>query len=154
MAEQQRSGAQDDLSGALSALRTGAHLRQVAAAKASGVSQAKLSRIENGRALPSPDEVRALAATYSADQGEVDRLVQLAADQAIEFVDTRVVLQAGRAHHFQHRVREAEAAAKLVRSYQPTMVLGVLQTPAYVSAVFSPGGDLSAEDAESSIDRA
>jgi hypothetical protein len=115
-----------------------AQLSQIAAVKASSVSQAKLSCIENGRALPSPDEVRALAAAYGADQTEAERLAQLAAEREIQFVDARVVLQAGRAHHFQQRVGEAEFGANLVRSYQPTMVLGVLQTPAYVSAVFSP----------------
>ena len=61
------------------------------------------------------------------------------------------MLHAGQAHHFQQRVREAEAGAQLIRSYQPTMVLGVLQTLAYVQAVFSPGCDLSVEDAEASI---
>ena len=50
------------------------------------------------------------------------------------------------------RVREAEFGAKLVRSYQPTMVLGVLQTPAYISAVFSPRWRLVAPgDVEASV---
>jgi transcriptional regulator with XRE-family HTH domain len=152
MANQRRSGARDDdLSRALFALRTGASISQIAAASASGVSQAKLSRIENGRALPSVDEVRALASAYGADADEIERLAELAAQRESEFIDARVVLQAGRAHHFQQRARDAEAAATLVRSYQPAMVLGVLQTPAYISAVFSPGAELSDEDAEASI---
>ncbi len=62
-----------------------------------------------------------------------------------------MILQQG-AHHFQQRIRETEAAATLIRSYQPALVLGVLQTPAYASVVFAPNSsDLTEQEAAASI---
>jgi Domain of unknown function (DUF5753) len=60
-----------------------------------------------------------------------------AASLASQFVDSRAILQQG-AHHFQRRIRQTEEAATLIRSYQPALVLGVLQTPAYASVIFAP----------------
>jgi hypothetical protein len=101
---------------------------------------------------PPPPPTRSLALTpvYGATEEETERLVAIARQHSEEFIDARVVLQAGRAHHFQHRIRETEEAVRLVRSYQPARVLGVLQTQAYMAAIFSPGGDLSEEDAAGS----
>ena len=48
-------------------------------------------------------------------------------------------------------MQETETAAALVRSYQPALVLGVLQTPAYAAAVFTPGEDLSEQEAADSV---
>jgi transcriptional regulator with XRE-family HTH domain len=131
-------------------LRKAARLSQTAAATAASLTQAHVSRIENGRAIPTPTEAEALARSYRATAAERRRLVALAETLAGQYVDARVILQAG-AHHFQRRVHETEAKAAMVRSYQPAMVLGVLQTPAYARAVFTPDVELSEADAAASI---
>ena len=146
------TGAQDELSGALLALRQGAQLSQIAAVKASSVSQAKLSRIENGRALPSPDEVRALTAAYGAPirpkpSGSLSS--QLSA-RSSSLTPASCCRPGGRITS-NSGSGKLKFGAKLVRSYRPTMVLGVLSALAYVSAVFSPSCDLSAEEAGASI---
>jgi hypothetical protein len=50
-------------------------------------------------------------------------------------VDARVILQGG-AHHFQQRIARLEQTSGLVRSFQATTMLGVLQTQAYASLIF------------------
>jgi hypothetical protein len=47
-----------------------------------------------------------------------------------------VILQRG-AHHFQERIRQLDEQSRLVRSFAPTAVLGILQTRAYASVVFT-----------------
>jgi hypothetical protein len=50
-------------------------------------------------------------------------------------VPPRVTLSRG-ARHMQDRIRRLEESATLLRSFQPCMVIGLLQTPAYASLVF------------------
>lgn len=53
---------------------------------------------------------------------------------------------------FQNRVTQLEAAAAVVRSYEPALVLGVLQTREYTRCVFDdPRDKVSEEEAEASI---
>ncbi|MGH3889663.1 MAG: DUF5753 domain-containing protein [Pseudonocardiaceae bacterium] len=47
-----------------------------------------------------------------------------------------MILQRG-AHHFQERVRQLDEQSRLVRSFAPTAVLGILQTRAYAHVVFT-----------------
>lgn len=135
MPETRRGNDGDELSRSLRALREGAGADQIGAAKAAGVSQPKLSRAERGKALLSPEEVRALARFYRAPARECTRLVRLAKDAQAGHVDARVILQGG-AHHFQQRIASLEETSALVRSFQATTMLGVLQTEAYASLVF------------------
>lgn len=156
------SGPDAPLSGPLlGALRREAGLRQTEVAAAlSDVSQAQLSRVEQWRSIPSPEMTRALLDLYAArgaalPPARIDALVVQAEALQTEHIDARVVLQAGQARNFQLRTREAERRAKVVRSYHPTTVLGVLQTKAFASAWFAPetqlSGPLSPADAEASI---
>jgi transcriptional regulator with XRE-family HTH domain len=139
--DEQRSSDPVDLAGSLRALRQTAGMSQVEASRSASITQAKLSRIETGKALPTPTEVEALARVYEVAPERRRLMVDQAATMASQYVDSRVILQTG-AHHFQQRIRETEAAAALIRSYQPALVLGVLQTSAYATAVFAGGGDL------------
>ena len=137
MNDPQRAGGPVDLSGSLRALRKRAGMSQTTVTRKTSVSQAQLSRIEAGDAIPTTEQTAELAQAYGATPDERDRLITAVAALSTQFIDSRVILQKGNTHNFQKQFREAEANAKLIRSYQPSMVFGVLQTRAYATAVFA-----------------
>lgn len=126
-------GVESELSRSLLALRGAVGLRQVDVADRTGLSQARLSRIEKGKSLPTEDEVRTLARLYEADDARVEQLVALGRDLRAGIRDTRLVVQRGNTLALQQRWDRIEGGATTVRSYQPVVVLGVLQTPAYAA---------------------
>ncbi len=99
-------------------------------------SQAALSRAEKGSGRLTPDVVRELCQIYSVTEAERVALIQLAEDAQAGYVDARVVLQAGNTINLQQRFARLERDAAQVRSYNPVMVIGSLQTPAYAATVF------------------
>lgn len=123
----------DELGPALRDARKTSGVTQVAVVARTGVSQARLSRIEHGRAIPTAGEVVQLAALYGVHGESQDRLVQLAEDAAAGIRDARLVVQRGNTLAMQQRWRAVEADAQVVRSFQPALVLGGLQTPAYAA---------------------
>jgi transcriptional regulator with XRE-family HTH domain len=131
----------DDLPGLLRSLRIAAGLSQPEVARRTGLSQARVSRAENGRSILGPDEVAELAALYGAGADQRDRLVRMAAEAEQSYVDARTVIQRGNTARLQDRFAALEAGAVTVRSFQPVMVLGVLQSSAYAAAVFGTAED-------------
>jgi transcriptional regulator with XRE-family HTH domain len=137
----------------LRALRERAGLSQVELAAATALSQSQISRGESGRRLLSPDQVARYVDTclsrVNRDELPADlsreRLIALAGELEREHIDARAILQRG-AHSFQERIRRYEEDSALVRAYQPGMVLGQLQSPAYARAVFAARG--ARDDAE------
>lgn len=142
----------------LRALREQTGLSQNQARKAAGVGQSSLSRTEAGESRPTPRLVRAVLQVYaqhgvgSLTPERIDELVEQAQALEAERVDARVVLQSGSAHRFQWRIHEAERAARLVRSYHPSVIIGPLQTRSYAGAVFTPDEQLDEQDAAQSVD--
>jgi transcriptional regulator with XRE-family HTH domain len=124
-----------ELSKALLQLRDATHpkIRQVDVVARTGISQAQLSRIEQGKALPSSDEVEALARLYGADEQRTAELVRLAKDLRAGVRDTRLVVQRGNTLAMQQRWRRIEGDATTVRAFNPALVLGVLQVPRYAA---------------------
>jgi transcriptional regulator with XRE-family HTH domain len=100
-----------------------------------GISQSKVSRIEVGAAQPSSAEIIAWARAVGAPE-EIDRLLAALADVARTETDTWQAALEGR-HQLQDDVREREATARRVRVFQPALVPGLLQTPAYAQRVFT-----------------
>jgi transcriptional regulator with XRE-family HTH domain len=137
----------DELSRSLKTLRAAAGLKQIPAAAAVGISQAALSRIEHGGLVPSPETVEALAQVYGADRDTTTRLVELATAIRPEHLDSRIIMQRG-LNHFQQRLGKIERSSALIRAYQPNIVLGMLQTPAYAEVVFSSRGRMPSETAD------
>ncbi|MFF1414223.1 helix-turn-helix domain-containing protein [Streptomyces sp. NPDC058289] len=96
------------------------------------ISQPKISLLENGRRLIKPRDVRDLCGLYGVqDQRRVDHLMQLATESGQQgwwnsYGDIPYGAYIG---------LEAEAAA--VRSYEPMVIPGLLQTPAYAQAVIA-----------------
>ena len=102
-----------------------------------GISQSTVSRFETGQQIPSIGEVETWARTLGADDAVVAGLVELveaAATEAVAFRRTRV--RRGLAGQ-QQDTAAVEASAGLLRSFNPSGVQGLLQTPAYAQAVFA-----------------
>ena len=125
----------------LRVLRDAANLRQVDAAAQVGITQAKLSRFEQGRALLEPGQVDALLRLYQAPDAEREILVDLAQIVEDDYADERVVFQSGSTANLQRRFAELEDNASHVRAYQPVVVIGAMQTPAYAACVLGVDED-------------
>lgn len=126
----------DELSRSLYAARLAAGLGQIEAAKRAGTSQNKISRVENGKGLLTEAEAGALLTVYGVHGDERHRIMMLVGVARAGHIDSRVILQRG-AHHFQERVRQLDEQSRLVRSFAPTAVLGILQMRAYARVVFT-----------------
>ncbi len=105
------------------------------------LSQASLSRAEKGEPRLAPDVVASLCQLYGVTGAERAALIQLATDTEAGYVDARVVVQAGNTVNLQQRFARLEREAAEVRSYNPVMVIGSLQTPAYTATVFGTSED-------------
>ncbi|MGQ0715985.1 MAG: helix-turn-helix domain-containing protein [Pseudonocardiales bacterium] len=144
---ERRGDGRDELSHSLRALRSAAGMKQIPAAAAAGISQPGLSRIERGGLVPAPETVEALARVYGADPDTTARLVELATAIRPEHLDSRIVMQRG-LNHFQERLGKIERSSALIRAYQPNIILGMLQTPAYAEMVFDSRGRTAQQAAD------
>jgi len=94
------------------------------------VSQPKISRLENGQRAISPRDVRDLCTIYGVtDQQVVDSLMRMARESGQQgwwnaYGDIPYSTYIG-----------LEADAVRIHSYEPTVIPGLLQTPAYAHAV-------------------
>lgn len=104
-------------------------------------SQPALSRAERGKARLAPSVLRVLCQTYGVDAAQQAALIQEAEDAEAGYVDARVVLQAGNTVNLQQRFARLERTAVEIRSFNPVMVLGPLQTPGYAATVFGTSED-------------
>lgn len=130
------------LSATLRRLRKEAGLSGTEAAHRAGLSQSKISRVETGAFMPTEDQVRALCRVYDAPADVRRELIQLIRDLRAETTSARVVLQRG-GWSMQRRIGQFEAASEHVRSFSPTVIIGLLQSRAYIRELF---GDSLPED--------
>lgn len=138
-----------DLATALRDLRRSAGLGGVEAAQRAGVSQSKISKLENGRLRAGPDDVRTLCDVYGVPDDEREGLLGLAAELRAGSRLSRVVMTRGAAQ-LQRQFSRLESNATVLRSFQPAMVPGILQTKAYARLVFGAG--LTDEDRDSAVE--
>lgn len=87
--------------------------------------------------MPCPETVEALARIYGADTQTTARLVELATAIRPEHLDSRIIMQRG-LNHFQECLEKIERSSALIRAYQPNIILGMLQTPAYADDIRLP----------------
>lgn len=130
-------GAKDELRRLLHGLRSAAGLSTRDVGARAGWSQAKVSRLENGRNLPSVADTRTLAEIYGADSGTKARLEELANE--VKAWSRRVYLNRFNSDA-QERLKKIEEDSTLVRTYSPAVIPGLLQTPDYVRAIFTAYG--------------
>lgn len=100
-----------------------------------GISQSKVSRIEAGATLPSVGEVTKWARAVSAPE-EVQRLLEILTEAARNETETWQAAMEGRPQ-VQDEIREREAAARRSYTFEPAVVPGLLQTPAYAQRLFT-----------------
>lgn len=104
-------------------------------ARRMAISQSKVSRIEAGLVLPSLPEVMAWGAALDLPDDTRERLAFLTESAFTEVQPWRDALR-GRGH-LQDKVRERESAAARIRTFQPSVVPGLLQTAQYARQVLS-----------------
>jgi hypothetical protein len=130
----------------LRTLRTGRQHTQSDVALAMDWSTAKLIRIEGGARI-SQNDLKVLLEYYEVDDGSVQfksllALARLArADEP--WPELRGVLPQNAASYLSY-----EASASTIRSYQPLLVPGLLQTEEYARAVLSEVHELSEDEVD------
>ncbi|WP_431890649.1 helix-turn-helix domain-containing protein [Nocardiopsis alba] len=121
-----------ELADALRRLRRAAGLTGAGLATRTGMSQAKVSKIENNRVRPSVVDVEriltALGISTTDDDGS--RLIELARIASSDYQGFRISLQRGLGE-LQRDLSAIESAASTVRFFLPCMITGLLQTPEY-----------------------
>jgi transcriptional regulator with XRE-family HTH domain len=143
-------GGRDWLASTLRRLREDTGLTGSQAAKLAGISQPKLSRIEAGKFLPKDEDIRTLCKLYRAPADIRRELLQAVADLRPETVHARTVISRGTAK-MQERFARIEKASAEVCGYQPTMIPGLLQTPAYARLVFADGGGVADDELDTLV---
>jgi transcriptional regulator with XRE-family HTH domain len=109
-------------------------------ARAGGMSQSKVSRLELGRQVPSLAEARAWAGAAGADADTTARLFELTEAALTELTTKQEELRSGLAAKQQHLGR-TEQAVSTIRVYT-VVVPGLLQTAQYARRVFTTGEGL------------
>jgi transcriptional regulator with XRE-family HTH domain len=141
---------QDWLSTTLRDLRKKAGLSGMEAARRAGKSQRWISDIERGKLVPHESDLTALLEVYDAKATVRRQLVRAAQDLGPETRRARVIMTRG-GWQMQARIGEVESQAARIRSFQPAMVVGLAQTPAYMRSVFVSGGGITGADLDKSI---
>jgi transcriptional regulator with XRE-family HTH domain len=95
-------------------------------ARRAGISQSKVSRIESGLSLPSGPEVMSWAKAADAPEETAQRLARLT---EAAFMESRLQVQG--------EIADLESQASLIRTFQPALVPGLLQTAEYARRVLT-----------------
>jgi transcriptional regulator with XRE-family HTH domain len=130
-----------DLGARLRALRAAASLTGTQAAGRSGMSQPKISKIENAVLVPSVEDVATLLGVYGARRAERDELLELAGTLHATSRRFRAVVRGGAALA-QRQIGKVEAETALMRVFELAWIPPLLQTPEYlrlILAASSPG---------------
>ncbi|WP_344899928.1 helix-turn-helix transcriptional regulator [Actinomadura meridiana] len=128
----------------LRTLRESAAVSRLDAAKAIDGSSSKLSRLELGRSRCSTEDVETLLTFYGADDDERTTLLALAEQTRAHpwWYDDRSIVAS-----WVRPYLTAEQAAKLVRTFEPQFVPGLLQSEGYAREV------IRRDHPESEVDR-
>lgn len=121
------------LRGELRKARTGSGETQKDVADALDWSTSKLIRIENGSVGITPTDLRALLGHYGIkDKRRVDQLVEMAraSRKQAAWAEYRSILSRDFLRYLDY-----EAAASLLRQFEPQLVPGLLQTEEYARAI-------------------
>ncbi|MEV0681670.1 helix-turn-helix transcriptional regulator [Actinosynnema sp. NPDC050436] len=129
--------ARERLSRELRRLRTDAGRTGIAVARAVGISQSKLSKIENGLLLPSMADVERLVAELSATKHTRTELVGLTRRLHAEGDLRRVMLHRG-GHRHQQETTRIEANATTSRIFHNAGIPTLLQSENYLQLVLHP----------------
>jgi len=138
------------LASALRDLRRASGLSGERLARRCHMSQSKVSRIENGRLLPSVVDVDRILRALGVDQATSGELLALARVANTEYQDIRASVRRG-LHHRQRELAALEADAREMRHFLPTLITGLLQTPEYIRAAMNTPVEPAAGDTTTAI---
>lgn len=141
----------DWLSSTLRELRGRARLSGTEVARRIGTSQRRISDLERGKYVPRDDEINRLADLYGAKATVRRQMLRTVRDLGSEPATARAMIARHGSYKMQQRAQRTENDAARIRSFHPAIVIGLAQTPTYMRAVFSAGGDLAPTDIEKSI---
>ncbi len=116
--------------------------------------QSRVSRLETGRQLPTEDDIHAWVQAVGASSETVAELLELLERARIEYATWRdTYRRSGGPGGKQASIAQLEAQAKRIRGFQPAMVIGLLQTPAYAREMLAlPGSPLTYAGSGADID--
>jgi transcriptional regulator with XRE-family HTH domain len=124
----------ESVGAALARMRRSSGLTGAKLAALVGMSQPKISRIERGIGSLDAGDVGTLARSLGADETTTRSLMERAErthDRMTEWGPAVVGLAGG-----QTRIGDWEYSAKIMRTFEPALVPGLLQTSGYAKAVF------------------
>jgi transcriptional regulator with XRE-family HTH domain len=133
-------------------LATGATGAQFAQRLGEGWLQPRVSKIETGKQLPTPADIKAWAAATSADPAELLELLDRARIEYSIFRE-RIADLAG-VDRLQDAIGAAETAATRIAHYQPALIPGILQTADYARELLHlPSGPTQSGATDEEISR-
>jgi len=127
-----------ELAVALHGLRQDARLSTTVLAQRLTWSQSRVSRIERGVTLPTPDDVAHWARATNADPDTRTHLMDLAERAQVQLTEWKRELAPGRRRK-QQEMAEHEANASVIRLFGADVVPGLGQTRPYAARMFQLG---------------
>ncbi|MEU4332988.1 Scr1 family TA system antitoxin-like transcriptional regulator, partial [Nonomuraea dietziae] len=128
--------AREALGRRLRELRTDAGLNGKEFAERLGWIATKVSKIEHGKQTPTEDDVRAWADATAAPADQAKLLLAQVRHLNEEYAEWRRQLRIGLSAR-QAKFGEVEASSELVRNFEPAVIPGLLQTPAYARHIMA-----------------
>ncbi|HEV8559743.1 MAG TPA: helix-turn-helix transcriptional regulator [Actinophytocola sp.] len=126
-----------DLATALRELRLAAGLSGERLAVRCSMSQAKISRIETGKTLPTVLDVERILKALDVPADIVTELISLARRANVDYVSWRSIARIGPLQK-QAELRALERSATVVRHFLPSIPPGLLHTREYAARTLAP----------------
>lgn len=106
-----------------------------------GWQQTRVNKLEHGYQLPSPEDLDAWVAATDAGPDVRAELGDLLTQARMKHSSWAEIYQSGSIADRQADIAAIEAAAEIMRGFQPTVIPGILQTVAYARELLTiPGG--------------